>query len=532
MSSLSFVKLGIESEWDTFRSSILDNRSNPAFSSILDRIRNAGGGFCVVEDPYYERDYTDEYSAFYARQFRLYSRLTKRLLFFRPDKDIPVTDTASLINFLKKASSSDLFLGYVIIRPVSEAPLGRAVLALGREATDLKEENLVRTDYEAHLLGVSLRVKGVPFTQQDSRLSACAQASIWMAGRHFHARHGGPWISTVGISAAASTPTDSVLRSSLPAGSGGLSIDNMLRALNSMDRHPLGYRANVGPKSELIWPTALRPAAVLYRYIDSGIPVIAVLRPWDPNEQVGHAVVVVGSTFSPTPLTSASGRSFTPADLSPYFLVHDDQRGMSIRMPQTKNNPLGETPYNIEDHLQYIIVPFPDRVFMSGEKAELLALDMLSNYASDWQHFKTKNLNASCISIPLGDALEKEVIAKNYCARTYLTFGWKYKQRILENTISEDVKSLITLHDLPRMVWVTEFLLLTDLIKPKISDRRVLGHCVVDATSTQVSPSTLIFHAPGLLSLWSTATPNFYTATNQALYKIENDTPYLARHRE
>jgi hypothetical protein len=66
--------------------------------------------------------------------------------------------------------------------------------------------------------------------QQDSRIATCAQASIWMAGRHFYSRHRGLWYSTVEVHEAATRVTDSMLSQALPAGSGGLAIDHIVRA--------------------------------------------------------------------------------------------------------------------------------------------------------------------------------------------------------------------------------------------------------------------------------------------------------------
>lgn len=49
-------------------------------------------------------------------------------------------------------------------------------------------------------------------------------------GRHFYSRHRGLWYSTVEVHEAATRVTDSMLSQALPAGSGGLAIDHIVRA--------------------------------------------------------------------------------------------------------------------------------------------------------------------------------------------------------------------------------------------------------------------------------------------------------------
>ena len=65
-----------------------------------------------------------------------------------------------------------------------------------------------RTEYETNLLGVSLKVTGTAYIQQDTRVGACAQVSIWAGMRHMHARHGYNWVSVADITRLASPTTD------------------------------------------------------------------------------------------------------------------------------------------------------------------------------------------------------------------------------------------------------------------------------------------------------------------------------------
>ena len=441
-------------------------------------------------------------------------------------------DAASRASALKAAAKAGLYVGFVVVRPVSEAPVGRAVIASLQQDDQLIDSLDVRSTHKVHVLGAELEVRGVPFTQQDSRISACAQASIWMCGRHFHARHGGPWFSTSEITKAALQPTDGVIASSLPAGSGGLSGDNMLRALHAMQRHPLSYApSRVDPTTgALIWPSQLQPEAIITRYVDSGIPVIVCLRSWIPGQSIGHAVVAVGTTFASHSIPALTTTGQTTSLFFPYFLVHDDQRGIYLRMPVASGASASETPYNVTDHVGLIIVPLPDRVFMSAEIADRLAQDFFSKYATDWIGYKV-NLGSGCLSTLLGNEVITCTNKNGMISRTYLTFGWKYKNYVIENVSNSEVANIISLQDLPKMVWVTEFSTLDGSNKPDPSDRRIFGHCVIDATSSRTSANFLIFHAPGYLAVWTKGAPDFFPTSPQTVYPITSDAIYRPRIR-
>ena len=228
-------------------------------------------------------------------------------------------------------TSGSLSCGRLRKHPLAEALL--AASAIARAGDQLQ----VRAWYEAHLLGATLRFRAMPFTQQDTRISACAQASIWMCGRHFHVRHRGPWYSTADITRAASTPIDADFASSLPAGGSGLGLNNMLRALKAMERHPYIYVKRRTSTGQVEWPNQLDPTSIILRYTESGIPIILMLR--FPNQDIGHAVVALGTTFDTVPVLSNLPLRPTVAQFCNYILVNDDSTGVQVRMPVRPHTP-------------------------------------------------------------------------------------------------------------------------------------------------------------------------------------------------
>ncbi|UFW51101.1 MULTISPECIES: hypothetical protein [Bradyrhizobium] len=211
-------------------------------------------------------------------------------------------------------------------------------------------------------------------TQQDSRIGACAQAVIWVMARHFNARHRGPWLSIVSITTAAIATPDHAINRVIPTGSEYLSGNNIIAALRAAGRETLLY-ARSGSK-----PTwgQLRPADIINRYVDSGIPVLVGLSFKDKD--IGHAVVATGQVLRSS-ITSTLPNRPTRAEFCEAFYVQDDSIGPNIRVGVHAGSAIAETiEYNIAEHCQYLIVALPAKVHLPAEKAEAIAWDLLVQY--------------------------------------------------------------------------------------------------------------------------------------------------------
>lgn len=530
------LPLNSEEDWTSLLFSVGgDGLPSHAAANIIEKLQGAGARSALVENDYLDRDYSTEYSKFYSRLFQRYRRHTRRLHFFRVDLAQILADRSfmGVLEAIEAAQREGTYLGFIVFRPVVDAPVGRAVLNIIGATDGLTPCIQVRADYETHPLGLTLTASGMPFTQQDQRVSACAQASIWMSGRHFHAKHGGPWFSTADITEAASKPTDFIISSSLPAGSTGLGINNMLRALRAMDRFPYAFASDLTNEGLIFWSGGLSPHEIIARYVGSGIPVIAGLSPWRENQKDGHAVVIVGDVFAESVAPEIHTSRPTLAELTPYFLVHDDQRGPYLRMPVKPGLPDAETDYNVQEHLRFLIVPLPDKVYVSAEAAEITAWDRLGFYQREWPGLKAKHATAiGSVSLELAENVLHALGQNRVIARTYLTRGWKYKSRILKSVASATLRSRISSHELPRMVWVTEFGTLDQLNTADGTKRRIFGHCVTDATSTGPSRSPLIVHMPAFLWLTLGQTPEFFTQSVEDLFPIAGDGLYAPRARD
>ena len=127
---------------------------------------------------------------------------------------------------------------------------------------------------------------------------------------------------------------------------------------------------------------------------------------------------------------------------------------------------------------------------------------MVDHYASDWSAHKTANAGNLGKSEALGDTVVSAHSSNTVVARTYLTYGWKYKQRAIRNNLRADTKKVVRDLDVPRFVYVTEFSLTSQIDDRSLAERRILAHVVIDATAKHHDlEAVLLFHAPGLC-LW------------------------------
>jgi hypothetical protein len=510
--------------WQKLETFLAERQTNTQIvPTLVAHLKALNALSALVEEEYIDRDFSEAYSAYYAKTFRRHSKLCTRVLFFASD----VTFLNLVTDVLDAATrlSQQPFLGQVVLRPISGAPLGQALLLAPPAPPTFEGELLVRARYTAHVFGAELALECVPMTQQDSRIGACAQATVWVAARHFHVRHRGPWLSTVSITRSAIAGAEAAVNLHVPAGSEFLTLNNIVAALRAADREPLIYaKRKQGVVST--WG-ATPPADVINRYVDSGIPVIVGIEL--PGQHVGHAIIATGRVLRATPRSTVLPARPTQAEYCECFYANDDQIGPNVRVPIQTGSLISEVPYSILDNSIYLLIPLPGKVYLPAEKAEVLAWNSISNYATDWPDFKKRHTGKLGSSEQLGDKLVAELTANRVLARTYLTYGWRYKDRGIKNKFSNPVRQVIRNLEVPRFVYVTEFSTVDATSSRSKYQRHIFAHCLVDATAKHEDmDSVLLVHAPGFCS-WHAhdASGSF----RQSVAAVENSTSYYPKTR-
>lgn len=277
----------------------------------------------LVEAPYVDRHYLEEYSHYYATTLRPPPPKATRLHFFRSDLTCALfaelTARAADGRFSEVCGElSGHYLGFTVVRPLPDAPLGRTVLATFNP-TD-RYYTLPPHPYRVHLCGLKLSISGVPFQQQEQAVGACATTAIWSALAQVMRHDGGRAPTPFAVTDAATRHwvSDRIF----PAAS-GLKNEQILEAIRQFGYAPLFFEPKL--KTELF-------ALAVRCYLRSGIPVILKIHYEGRDE--AHAVTVVGFREE-APLLhyqAKEGLSYTLNSQGLQRLyIHDDRLGPYAR---------------------------------------------------------------------------------------------------------------------------------------------------------------------------------------------------------
>lgn len=399
----------------------------------------------LIERRYIDLDWRSEHANFYSASFTRYPSVCHRLHFFAGEVPSDLTDLSGLAGAYK---------GYVVLRPLTSAPVGRTMIA---PPPELYDAVVCSGSETVDLLGWPFTIEAMPFISQDGQFLRCAHADMWMVSLLAHLRSGArrtlpaeiQQASLGGVVMSRQTPSD------------GLSVYQMLNALTQMGFSP-GTTVLPQDASESIAADWRSLYAIVCRYVNSNIPPIVV--------GSGHVWVVVAYSRKPS-------RGHTRLTL----YRHDDALGPYISVDDPFNEPISEhKPWN------QVLLPLPPKIYLSGERAEASGRWWFSSLLA---------------TLPPTDPLK---VAHDAGELSYVAYGIRsseYKHRLKDRVgFDPDLARAYRLSSWPKHLWVIE-----------AQDRRlraaakppVLGEVILDPTSSHLEPQTpsehgiLAVHAPG-----------------------------------
>lgn len=473
---------------------------NPVSNAILDYILTPPVGksipICktvVVEHRYRDKDHSKALSSYYAKSFRQVETECTRLHFFTRRLPSDFLDTKSTKE-LKRS-----YLGFCVLRPFTRRRIGRTVLKRLRYQPVL-EFPTCQGVFEVNLAGHKISFEGSAFIEQDTMVSACASAAIWVSTTIMGTRFGLQQHSTSEITQLATQ----YLIHNRPMPSEGLSAEQMLHCLRAMDYDPLLIGADSQKQAK----------HDIYSYIESEIPPILLCN--FPPKNKNHAIVGVGHGYN-LPITNPfKARVEWPdepplefagsSEWVPSILINDDQRGPHRKLTfiedkQTLTQRINRIypnvnvtdleleewrcPIAIDVNMPFsgysgeeianiwgIIIPLPQGVLLTAEQAERKSARVIL-----WWHLRNK--------VPL---------LKDLVLRTYLVPSNEYKERAKASGMNSFVKSLIAGKPMPRWIWVTEISSVKSYNSSNPEDWLINGQVIIDATSNAFTPDFLLFH--------------------------------------
>jgi len=347
-----------ESRWDQFKTLCHPHLSDWGLETLKSGLA-AYAPTIVIEPQYVCKDHRNLHSYFYSKKFKERPSVCVRAHFF-DRKGIKKADLAEKLGDLGAN-----YIGYSVIRPVSERCLGRTVIdpyKVGRKVTD--GYYMLRTRFKSHLNGPALNVCGYPYMSQDTEATVCAHTALWSMCRYLSERYT-TYPETYPYDFIAGT-TDTDGRT---APYRGMTYTDYSRLLTQFGCHPeilfmreetTGWFGN--KKSTLSAEKLMR----LYTYIESGFPVLASYH--------GHVVSIVGHTMdlTRTPKPNKNGWIDSSGYLKQFVVVDDNffpYRLLGYKSdPQNYGSVYSGDGYSLES-LYTAVCPLPEKVYLPSEQA-------------------------------------------------------------------------------------------------------------------------------------------------------------------
>ena len=368
---------------------LVDVRDEPhrQLNYIDQYARTLGCKTFLIEHHYIDRDYMEEHSIFYSKDLSSSVNYCRRVHFFRcPQKDLQAEVSrlyqlalgqTRLFEQACRDFSEQNYIGFSVIKPLLGCPVGRTVLACYPEESGkgYRRRFPCACNYDVHVLGLPLHIRGLAFQQQDVGVSACATTALWTSLQRARQLE----------QSGAAAPAQITLRASqftLPFGrsmpSEGLSLDQMSMAIHSLGYSPYLFKAESFDATR----------AVLYTAISSGISAVLVLE--DDSRTRYHAIAVAGMGVDTAQQLPASDTGIVDQSQGMRSIyLHDDRYGPYIKAVQLQRKREFLLRFTVQDSdgserpetwtLTHILVPMHSKVRLSfGELNR--AAGQLSDY--------------------------------------------------------------------------------------------------------------------------------------------------------
>jgi hypothetical protein len=421
-----------------------DIKKKVQYHFFIEYLESQNAKTIIIEYNYFSKIYIDSFLPLYQKGFLEFSKQCKRVHFF--SIEILEDEFKELIynegNYHN--SSSDKYIGNIVIRPVPDSIFGESLLVPPPMSEGIRLNSLM--NYSINLFGISFNLNSLPFLEQDKYITTCANVALWIAlnrtSHLFH--HKLPNISEINSLAGQSH--------SVPGRRYGTGFE-VFQICNVIES--LGLECEV--RTEI---TVSSLKAIVASYNSLGIPI---LFGYSYNNEYTHLVTLIGYDIG-----KPGSKIKNPQDINLFseritsLYCFDDQSGPYSKITiDSKNKVKNWNGDKIEPHV--LIVPIAESIRVKYEDI-LIVIHPLANILDAILHFKNK---------PYWD-LE-------------LLKSQRLKSKIRFNSVlSIEEKNKIIFSSLPEFIWAGKLI---------VSDTLIV-ELFFDATSFQVNYSAfcIIFY--------------------------------------
>lgn len=292
-----------------------------------------GAQTILAEHDYIDRDYLEDYAAYYDRCFQDYSRRTQRLHFF----SVAFTSAdfeACLLGEPLQIVEAELrrsYLGFVVVKPLPQSFVGRTCLVTYPDDGGRRHFPSLRT-YDVHLFGLNLEVRSLAYQEQDHVVAACATSAIWSClqgtGKLF--QHIIPPPVKITRWASELMPADVTRAGTRAFPNYGLTSSQMAYAIKKVGLDPMV----VGTPNRYVLN------GVVYAFLRGKIPCVMICQLKShsqgraPRSEGFHAIAMTGYSLAdgnPIGAEEVEGLQLRATRIDKFY-GHDDQVGPFARM--------------------------------------------------------------------------------------------------------------------------------------------------------------------------------------------------------
>lgn len=425
----------------------------------------------IIEEEYIDRDFLEDFALYYVRCFKDYGRKCRRLHFFSSE--------FSIDNFAAHLKSRNLefennlkssYLGFAVLKRLPQTIIGRTCL-ISYPQEEGRFFSIIE-QYTVNLFGIELKVRSLPFQEQDSVVAACATSALWSAFHKTGKMFQHPIPSPAVITKQASELTSNGMGEKRDFPNHGLTVEQMAYAVKKISLEPLLFSADDNFSIK----------ANIFAYLSNSIPIILIFELFDlvTNDGKGlHAVTIAGYKLGDSVKSnSTSPTQILKSNFISKIYVHDDQIGPFARMEFTEKIIKEE-----EKEFPLLTTSWKDN---NGERGNVFAIPralLIPVYHK--------------IRIPLQFVYKKKVsrfmdfislIADFISADGKLIWGIKlettnsYKKAILEsNILNEPIRINLLTQSLPHYIWIVSCM----------EEEKPLFDLIFDATDLEQADSLI-----------------------------------------
>ncbi|MCX6714765.1 MAG: hypothetical protein NTX72_03045 [Candidatus Uhrbacteria bacterium] len=426
---------------------------------LADHVRTA-----VVERRYVCKDHRNLHSNFYSKKFQMRQEPCSRIHFFTEK----LSDEFDVYAPTEEFSAG--YVGYSVIRPVTERCIGRTVLdpwLIGRGPSS--GHFMLRTGFRSHINGTRFNVSGFPMMSQDSEATVCAHSALWSVCRYLSERY--PEYPEIYPYDLIDMTQDVSQGRRVPYR--GMTYRDYATILSQFGCHPVVVKTRASTLDTTLIEEKYQD---LCTYVESGFPILA--------SHPRHVVVAIGHTLdkSATPKPDGEGLVSSSEFLKQFVVVDDN--AFPYRLLGRAADPMNYSKkYSIET-IHSAVCPLPELVFLPAEGARRAAKSILRQLRTEF-------------GAALLDGEDEPLVTRLFLTNASALQRRRREKAGIGPTFDEAV--LITTRiQLPHFVWVME-------VGPMSLYKQ--GYCtaeiVLDSTANE-REECLIYARVGSNLVWST----------------------------